>query len=753
MTYASLRRMIGLLLLVCLCWPSTSPRAQADVPYIYYFSHDLRAFVIERADGIDTRVLGPALPEPKEEAVGFAGFGIDGPGWSPSGKWFAWTTKLVYLGGGPLPSRPSVVRADGAQRLTLLDHLDFAQMAWAPHDDRLLVVGQYRKTSLVKPGQWPPNYLYIGVIDVPQNKVVAEVETPFPLETWNPWPAVGLPPMWTPDGYAIAEFVAPPASDPILAVVITISPEGKITWQVYPKAATYNIEYYQQEQLASFYPRQNPVSPTGNVLYKPSKNLILENVVTGARRKLPLEYDLWTPAARWSPDANYALIYDKDLTLLEVETGRITPLLSVLKRDCPEIGRLRYAAWLPSSHSILLFADVGDVVQAYAIDVLEGRAHKLTPPGVKVYFDPPERPAGISLKGNAVLIPEFTEYQGSVWFARYDLSSGERRLFTRVRPLPLVGYDETLSPDQKYLTWIFDATTIRDLQTGEDHIVRPPYGSYNTAWGGMIDWHSNSQWLFIYDNAYIAGAGGGYDLAVARADGSFVHDLTYATLPTRNTANWLPPQVDLDRLPPPIKKQPQPQPARVFLGEGWPFLLSFSPDGKWLASVGDYSPAKIWDLAAGTATPWAEFNIPADQARIRWTLDGQRYQPEAVLVQGEAVFHRGTAPDGKSEVRNGGLYSIPGGKILFDASRVGIISASYSPDGKLLAIGSLYARGLILDTQTWRVLAALPHPTMGIAFSPDGKWLAANASWEIQLWRVEDLLNAPGKPDVSGWAY
>ncbi|HML22848.1 MAG TPA: hypothetical protein PKD09_14450, partial [Aggregatilinea sp.] len=32
--------------------------SESDAPYIYYYSSDHNAFVIERADGTDTRLLG-----------------------------------------------------------------------------------------------------------------------------------------------------------------------------------------------------------------------------------------------------------------------------------------------------------------------------------------------------------------------------------------------------------------------------------------------------------------------------------------------------------------------------------------------------------------------------------------------------------------------------------------------------------------------------------------------------------------------
>src|SRR5579859_4289144 len=131
-----LRRMGLFALLVAAIWLpwGAHARAQAEsVPYIYYFANNLNSFVIERADGTDTRILGDGLMHRN------MAYGITGPGWSPSGKWFAWT---AAEGGGysqPGPAQPFVIRADGTRRLTLLDERTSASMAWAPHDDLLLV--------------------------------------------------------------------------------------------------------------------------------------------------------------------------------------------------------------------------------------------------------------------------------------------------------------------------------------------------------------------------------------------------------------------------------------------------------------------------------------------------------------------------------------------------------------------------------------------------------------------------------------
>src|SRR5262245_15223460 len=66
-------------------------------PFIYYYSQDKSVFIIERADGSESRILAPYTLHPTP--------GVDedviGPGWSPSGRWFAWSSTLEAGTGEP----------------------------------------------------------------------------------------------------------------------------------------------------------------------------------------------------------------------------------------------------------------------------------------------------------------------------------------------------------------------------------------------------------------------------------------------------------------------------------------------------------------------------------------------------------------------------------------------------------------------------------------------------------------------------
>ena len=67
-------------------------------------------------------------------------------------------------------------------------------------------------------------------------------------------------------------------------------------------------------------------------------------------------------------------------------------------------------------------------------------------------------------------------------------------------------------------------------------------------------------------------------------------------------------------------------------------------------------------------------------------------------------------------------------------------SASYSPDGQLLAAANPYTPVRIWNTSTWELITTLPNTGQAVAFSPDGTQLAVTASWDVQIWSVDELL-------------
>lgn len=131
-----LRRILLLVAFVVLIAAGVSSvYSQDDAPYAYFYSRTDKAFITERADGTDRHILVPF--DLKEDHEGE--LGINGAGWSPSGRWFAWET---YVAGGMDDNQHFYV-FDRQTGITQIIHasdpngsIDGA--AWSPVEDLLL---------------------------------------------------------------------------------------------------------------------------------------------------------------------------------------------------------------------------------------------------------------------------------------------------------------------------------------------------------------------------------------------------------------------------------------------------------------------------------------------------------------------------------------------------------------------------------------------------------------------------------------
>jgi WD40 repeat protein len=66
-------------------------------------------------------------------------------------------------------------------------------------------------------------------------------------------------------------------------------------------------------------------------------------------------------------------------------------------------------------------------------------------------------------------------------------------------------------------------------------------------------------------------------------------------------------------------------------------------------------------------------------------------------------------------------------------------SVAFSPDGRLLAGGQVEGGALVWATDGWRQVGHLAHVggvPVGLAFSPDGRWLATSTGGTVVLWDV-----------------
>jgi WD40 repeat protein/serine/threonine protein kinase len=152
--------------------------------------------------------------------------------------------------------------------------------------------------------------------------------------------------------------------------------------------------------------------------------------------------------------------------------------------------------------------------------------------------------------------------------------------------------------------------------------------------------------------------------------------------------------------------------------------VAYSPDGRHLASVSADRTVKVWDTQTG---------------RVALTLEGH-----GGVVRNVAFSPDGRLLAGGCRDRTVRMWDAQTGeeKRTFPKHTVVFLSVAFSPDGRRLAGGAQGGMVKIWGTHSGQEVLALTTgttaPVAGVAFSPDGRLLAAASGSQVKMVKVWD---------------
>jgi hypothetical protein len=292
-----LSNLIPLLLMLFALAFNMNAQPDEEPPYLYHYSRMLGGIIVERADGTDSRHLGANVIPPGMT-------GIAGPGWSPSGRYFA-VYGIGYADYYTTSQGAYLIDSQGAaviEQLTFIKGVQ--QMEWSPTDDLLLVVGSLN--SSIQSNLQIGAHLVYWLINPVQKKVLAEFSA-------FAYGASDI--LWELDQDRVRFYIGPQnfaASDQYFEVIMMLNgtvlkePSTQEAYREHPTGSGQDSPNYYDAYA---------VSPSGNYTADGVHPTILTDIRTGEIVELPVHTQgticrtfIWNEAEQYIITLNGTLI-------------------------------------------------------------------------------------------------------------------------------------------------------------------------------------------------------------------------------------------------------------------------------------------------------------------------------------------------------------------------------------------------------------------------------------------------------------
>ena len=561
------------------------PRPQArNLPYLYYYSAIHHAFIVERANGTDSHLLG-------EGVMPATDIRVRGDGWSASGNWFMWTSVDGTIEGNASYFMASlwVVSLDGQQRLTDFDGLPIIDAWWSPTSDLLAILVGSDTVQYTTDAQ-EVNLLFYDVA----NQTWFDSKTSFQL-------AQGLYyASWSPTG---TDFL----------LVSNIGDESPLLLHVFNQQG----EVWYSDFVDTIFSGRVHWLADGSLL---QINLTGDLYLHRPTESTPIGSELESPVQSFSvsPDGQTLLMAttDQNLHRYTFADGLFEP--KIASNVSPDSG---FGWWSPDSQRVLIVDERGSplylldlpslILNEISVEMSVGvvrPSHNIEPiwSDERVIFNLHD--GAFEYNWNAQTVEQIGQSNLNSMSASPD---GRTRLSS----------DNYCAPSER-IELGFEPICLEDMTTGTMSFV-PPHSAalhrYGPVWGY---WSDDGEWAILREHANIGSSYVPY-YSVATRNGNQHRELAAGI--SARLIGWLPDYIDVRQIPSSQSTIPR---LSILAHNNFATAVAWSPDGSTIASGGQDGAVQLWSATTGaniTSLPLADNNDqPQYIVGLGWSLDGMQ---------------------------------------------------------------------------------------------------------------------------------